>query len=407
MKPETYFTKPARATGSRRSATNSDLGALAVLPASLLTLLLLFFSSLSFSQDQAADAALGESITFIRNNRLFPVELETTIFKPPGEGPFPVVLINHGKALGNNRLQPRYRALPATREFLQRGYAVVVPMRQGFSKSGGAVVGDNCNIGGSGEAQADDIKAVVGWLEKQPWVDAQRMVMMGQSHGGLTTLAYAQDPHPGFRLFVNFAGGLRFIGGSCQWELALVDAFSRYGARTRVPSLWFYGENDSYFPPPVIRPAFEAYARGNPQAELVAFGRFGSDAHSMFGSYSGLSIWWAPVEQRLQAAGLPVAVVHSQFARAQTEMEAPPPTGFAAIDAVDRIPFVRESGRDAYRNFLSRDNPRAFAIAPNGAWGWASGGEDPLRRALHNCNRRGEGKCRLYAVDTDVVWPRD
>ena len=34
----------------------------------------------------------------------------------------------------------------------------------------------------------------------------------------------------------------------------------------------------------------------------------------------------------------------------------------------------------------------------------ADGGEDPLRRALNNCNRRGDGACRLYAVDDHVVW---
>ncbi len=29
------------------------------------------------------------------------VQLETTIYKPPGDGPFPLVVMNHGKALGN------------------------------------------------------------------------------------------------------------------------------------------------------------------------------------------------------------------------------------------------------------------------------------------------------------------
>ena len=166
---------------------------------------------------------MGESIVFIKNNRLFPVDLETTIFRPEGAGPFPVVVINHGKDTGNNRLQPRARYAAAAREFLQRGYVVVVPMRQGFSKSGGAAVGEGCNIAGNGEAQTDDVRAVVSWLEKQPWADTQRMVMLGQSHGGLTTLAYAQEPHPGFKLFVNFAGGLKWASGGCPWEQALAD----------------------------------------------------------------------------------------------------------------------------------------------------------------------------------------
>ena len=348
---------------------------------------------------------LGESIVFIKNDRLFPVDLETTIFRPDGPGPFPVVVINHGKDTGNNRLQPRARYLPAAREFLQRGYAVVLPMRQGFSKSGGEVVGDGCNIGGSGDAQADEIRPVVAWIAKQPWADTSNMAMLGQSHGGLTTLAYAQKPHPGFKLFVNFAGGLRFTN-NCQWELALRDAFASYGEQTHVPSLWFYGENDSYFPPPVIGPAYQAYVKAGGQAELVAFGPFGVDAHGMFSSYDGLPIWWKKVEDKLKGVNLPTAVVYPQYARAQ-RISVPPPSGFAPVQEVDKVPRLGQAGRDGYRAFREKPSPRAFAIAPGRAWGWANGGDDPLQRALDNCNRNGKGSCQLYAVDDQTVWRAD
>ena len=359
----------------------------------------------AFAQDIAPAPELGESIVFIKNDRLFPVDLETTIFRPEGVGPFPVVIINHGKDTGNNRLQPRARYLPATREFLQRGYAVVLPMRQGFSKSGGAAVGEGCNIAGNGDAQADEIRPVVAWIEKQPWADASRMVMLGQSHGGLTTLAYAQKPHPGVKLFVNFAGGLKFTN-NCMWELALKDAFASYGGRTQVPSIWFYGENDSYFPPEVIGPAYQAYVKAGGQAELVAFGPFGRDAHGMFSSYDGLPIWWQKLEDKLRGVQLPTAIVFPQYARAK-RVAAPPPSGFAAVDDVEKLPYVRQTGRDGYRMFLEKPSPRAFAIAPSGAWGWANGGDDPLQRALDSCNRAGKGNCRLYAVDDQTVWKAD
>ncbi len=360
---------------------------------------------IAWAQDVAPAPELGESIVFIKNDRLFPVDLETTVFRPEGAGPFPVVIINHGKETGNNRLQPRARYLPAVREFLQRGYAVVLPMRQGFSKSGGAAVGEGCNIAGNGEAQADEIRPVVAWIEKQTWADASRMVMLGQSHGGLTTLAYAQKPHPGVKLFVNFAGGLKFTN-NCMWEFALKDAFASYGARTRVPSLWFYGENDSYFPPVVIGPAYQAYVKAGGQAEMVAFGSFGVDAHGMFSSYDGLPIWWQRVEDKLQSLNLPTAVVHPQYARAK-RMSAPAPSGFASVDDAEKLPHVPQAGRDGYRAFLQRPTPRAFSIAPSGAWGWAHGGEDPLQRAQDNCNRKGKGDCRLYAVDDQTVWKTD
>lgn len=357
------------------------------------------------AEDIPVAPELGESVVFIKNDRLFSTELETTVFRPPGAGPFPVVVINHGKDTGNNHLQPRARYLPATREFLQRGYAVVLPMRQGFSKSGGAAVGAGCNIAANGEAQADEVRPVVAWIEKQPWADANRMIMLGQSHGGLTTLAYAQNPHPGFRLFVNFAGGLKYTN-DCHWELAIKSAFARYGAQTQVPSLWFYGENDSYFPPPVIGPAFEAYRAAGGKAELVAFGVFGQDAHSMFSSYAGLPIWWPRVQAKLESTGLPTAVIHAQYARSK-RVAAPAATDFAPLQDAGALPHVRDSGREGYRAFLEKPLPRAFAIAPNGAWGWANAGDDPLQRALDNCNRNGKGACRLYAVDNAVVWAAD
>ncbi len=349
------------------------------------------------------DPALGETVIELKNGRLLPVDLETTVFRPPGDGPFPVVLINHGKVTGNNRLQARYRPLPAVREFLQRGYAVVVPMRQGFSNSGGRAVGEGCNIAANGDAQADDVRAVVAWLVAQPWADAQHMLMLGQSHGGLTTLAYARDPHPGFRLFVNFAGGLRYQDGGCAWQQALADAYGRYGSTTQVPSIWFYGANDSYFPPAVITPAHAAYVAAGGRAELVAYGEFGRDAHAMFGSAKGLPIWWPRVEARMEQAGLATRIVHPQFAL-PVAMAAPALSDFAAIDDATRVPYLQDTGRAGYRVFLGKAVPRAFALARDVHGAWSAEGDDPLRRALETCARMPRVDGRLYAVDGDRVW---
>jgi dienelactone hydrolase len=347
------------------------------------------------------DPSLGESIVFVKNENKWGIDLETTLFKPDGAGPFPVAVINHGKAPGgSNRFQPRYRPIPAVRELLQRGYAVVVPMRQGFSNSGGTTVGDSCNIGGNGEAQAEDVAAIVGWIKKQSWADSSRMLMMGQSHGGLTTLAYAQNPDPGFKVFVNFAGGLKLT--NCNWEAALKIAYGRFGASTKVESIWFYGENESFFPPQAIGPAYKAYVDAGGKAEMVAFGVFGSDAHGMFGSYDGLPIWLKRVETRMTVAGLPTQIVNPKYVYVQTER--PAPWGFAEISNMDKLPNLNDAMKTAYQRFLASAPPRAFALDAQGLTGFAFGGDDPLKRALEFCNRKGKGDCKLYAVDNDVVW---
>ena len=60
---------------------------------------------------------------------------------------------------------------------------------------------------------------------------------------------------------------------------------------------------------------------------------------------------------------------------------------------------VREG---TYRKFLDAKSPRAFAIGPKGAAGYATG-DWVMGKALGFCQRRGE-PCKLYAVDDEVVW---
>lgn len=356
---------------------------------------------------QAGNSELKEQVIMVpKGGGLFTVELETTLYKPEGDGPFPIVVINHGKAYGNTRFQERYRPNTAARFFLQRGYAVVVPMRQGFSKSGGVYVRGGCNVESNGHAQAEDVKVVLDYVTAQSWADKSRILIAGQSHGGWTTLAFGTLDYPGVRGLVNFAGGLR-QEDCAGWEATLARAGSAYGKQTRVPSLWFYGDNDSYFAPHVFRPLFENYVAAGGQAELMAFGRFGTDAHAMFGSRAGAAIWQPRVERFMRSIGLATALIYPEFGLVRT-LPVPPATDFAALNEVDKIPYLKTSGKDGYQAFLTQQMPRAFAISASGAWGWANMGDDPLQRALANCNKHAKGQpCRLYSVDDQVVWVKD
>ncbi len=172
-------------------------------------------------------------------------ELETTLYKPDGPGPFPVVVINHGKAMGDPRFQSRYRPAIAARYFAARlhGAGAHAP---GLLKSSGSYIGGGCNVESNGRAQAEDVKAVLDYALAQPEADKTRILVMGQSHGGWTTLAFGTLNYPGVKGLVNFAGGLR--QESCAgWQANLARAAGTYAAETALPSLWFYGDNDSYF----------------------------------------------------------------------------------------------------------------------------------------------------------------
>jgi dienelactone hydrolase len=254
---------------------------------------------------QALNASLNEQVVMVpKKSGLFPIDLETTIYKPDGDGPFPIVVINHGKAFGDPKFQARSRPGSAARYFMSRGYVVVVPMRRGFSKSTGSYIGGGCNIESNGVAQAEDVTDVLEYVTAQPYADRNQILVAGQSHGGWTTLAFGSLKYPGVKGLVNFAGGLR-QDACAGWESALARAASNYGEATRVPSLWFYGDNDSYFSVSTYSDMFKRYTGSGGPARLVAFGVFGSDAHSMFGSQDGLRIWQPEMTAFLKEIGLP------------------------------------------------------------------------------------------------------
>jgi len=356
--------------------------------------------NLGVAQANTAEFPLNEEIVMLpvteNGERL---QLETTIFRPPGNGPFPLLLMNHGKERGNPTVQKRDRFLAMSREFVKRGYAVAVPMRKGFAKSSGQYSDFGCNMKDNGQLQADSLQAALTALVKESWVDPDRILVAGQSYGGLATMAFGTRPFPGVRGLLNFAGGLRVDGGSCNWRASLVSAVADYAAKTTLPSLWFYGENDSYFDHELASQMFQAYQSAGGQAQLIAFGQFKADAHGLAGSRDGVAIWWPETERFLQSVGLPTADIVPL---------APPPkiaaTNFAPIDNINAVPYLTEIGREGYRRFLEKSTPRAFAVSPSGQWSWAEEGDDPAERVLANCQQSSKAPCRLYAVDEDVVW---
>jgi hypothetical protein len=90
----------------------------------------------------------------------------------------------------------------------------------------------------------------------------------------------------------------------------------------------------------------------------------------------------------------------------RTILEIPPPSGFAELSDVSKVPVVSEAGKQQYRRFLGAQSPRAFALSPSGTtWApFASLVPDAARRALMGCRDRAKEQCQLYAVDDAVVW---
>lgn len=346
------------------------------------------------------DPTVNEQVVMLpvtENGQSF--QFQTTIFKPAGNGPFPLLVMNHGKERGNSHNQVRDRFLAMSREFVKRGYAVAVPMRKGFAESSGNYSDYGCNMKDNGQQQADDVEAALNALVKLPWVDRQHIIIAGQSYGGLATVAFGTRNYPGVRGLLNFAGGLRIDGSSCDWKSSLVTAFASYGAKTSLPSLWFYGENDSFFDHPLAQRLQQAYQSAGGASQLIAYGAFKNDAHGMVGSRDGVAVWLPEVERFLKSVGMPTEVT---VAIADTPR--PAATNFAPVDNVAAVPFITAKGRDGYRDYLAKSAPRAFAISGSGAWSWAEEGDDPASRAVAACQKNSKLPCQLYSLDNDVVW---
>jgi dienelactone hydrolase len=343
-------------------------------------------------------ASLNQQIIRVPVDAAGTVTLETTIYKPDGPGPFPMIVFNHGKMPGDPRQQSRSDPLPFAREFVRRGYVVVAPNRQGFAESGGTYEQDGCDVERNGQGQAGDVAATIEFMSKQPYVDAQHIVVAGTSHGGLATIAYGVRAAPGVRALINFSGGLR--QDACNgWQDNLTHAFSAYGEKTHVPALWLYGDNDSIWPASLVASMYAAYSSHGAEAKMVDFGTYKNDAHRLVGDRDGVRVWWPAVEAFLARVGMPTGVQYRV-----ADPEPPKASGYAAVDAVTAVPFVDEAGRNGYRNFLHQYPSRAFAVSDSGAWSWAEGGDDPMAVAVANCQKQSSAPCRLYAVNDSVVW---
>ncbi|HZV64832.1 MAG TPA: prolyl oligopeptidase family serine peptidase [Telluria sp.] len=357
---------------------------------------------MAVEQELPLDYRLNEHIVLIPAGPTRQAMMETTVFQPNGPGPFPLLIINHGKDAGAPNRQPRDRFIFMATAFVKRGYAVMVPMRQGFANSTGRYHDHGCDMTANGYGQAEDILDAVRYAREQDWVDADRIVVAGQSYGGLATLALGTQQVPGVRGLINFAGGLRDDGAHCDWRSALVHAFADYGAASKIASLWMYGANDSLFGPDLVGRLHDAFERAGGHARLVEYGAFKRDSHGMLASRDGEKIWWGETERFLRQIGMPTKELYAVEAAPSL-----PKSNFAALDDVGAVPYLSENGRLAYRDYLAKTTPRAFAVSPTGAWCWAEEGEDPDARALETCSRRSGQPCQLYSVDDNVVWKGD
>jgi dienelactone hydrolase len=173
-------------------------------------------------------------------------ELKGFLWKPTGESPFPALLLNHGS-----------EKLPGSADgvaphFVSKRYVFFIPHRRGQGRSPGPYIMDELNMAGSRlsgergrreielhETHLEDQVAAVQYLQTLPYVDKNRIAVMGFSFGGIQTML-AVERGPGYRVAVNCSGAAESWKGSSFLRSRLTTAASS----AKMPVFFLQAEND-------------------------------------------------------------------------------------------------------------------------------------------------------------------
>ena len=350
-------------------------------------------------ESRLPSAPLHEELLYLPSDAADLVTLEVTLFEPIGPGPFPLAVMNHGatNATAENRGE-RNRFTTAAYYFLSRGYAVALPMMRGFAGSGGRIASFGCDLAKTARGNARDIEAVIKVLSLRPEIDGTRVVVGGQSFGGWNSMAVGIDAPKGVRGLIGFSPAIR--DSTCHDQDAnMIRSAAELAAGNTLPSLWFYGDNDSLMPVATWHAVFDSFAHAAAPARLVAFGKFENDSHQLLSFSEAMPVWTGAVDIFLRQIGLQAEILYPDY----LPHRLPPPTHWANISDLAAVPFIDEQGRALYQRFLAAPRPRVFLVTPAGGANETSGGYDPLGFALRRCAQMSS-QCQVYAANDDVVW---
>lgn len=209
------------------------------------------------------------------------LELKGFIWKPPGDGPFPALLWNHGSEKSPGSVDS------VAPHFVSKGYVFFVPHRRGQGRSPGPYIMDELNRAGSKgergqllvnlhETHLEDQLAALEYLQAVPFVNKNRIAVMGWSFGGIQTML-AVERGPGYRVAVNCSGAAETWSGSSALRSRLTSAASK----ATMPVFFLQAENDHDLTP--SRVLSEEVRKAGKPVEAKVYPAFGSgprDGHS-------------------------------------------------------------------------------------------------------------------------------
>jgi dienelactone hydrolase len=280
--------------------------------------LLLSFSgpmSVAIAEDVTPPQNLQEEVWALT----LPLPMIAYVVHPVGDGPFPLAIMNHGVSLNAKERSffPLVEFRDAAFWFARRGYMVVAPVGSGygaaaidlperglygpfFSKVGNCT---NPNFRDPGLAVAQVDSWIIDHMVAEKRIIPKDVIVVGQSAGGWAAIALSSQNPPPVRAVITFAAGRggRVDGkpnNNCAPD-KLVRAAGEFGRTARVPMLWIYAENDTFFGPALTKRMHEAYTGAGGNAEYHMLPAFGSDGHFLIDSADAIPLWAPLVSQFL------------------------------------------------------------------------------------------------------------
>ena len=306
----------------------------------------------------------------------------------------PLIVFTHGtpRQAEDRRKSDMAWFARIARDFARRGWAAAVVIRRGHGASEGDYVeGIRCadpDYIHAGTTAAQDIESAVGFFSQLPYVDGTRILGAGHSTGGFAWLAFSAKTPPNLAGVINFAGGHGSprTRENCSEE-KLVAAMREFGKTSRVPSLWFYSENDSYIAPDFARRLRSAFVDAGGSADLTVLPPYQDDGHDIVLKGAASPLWTPEVDKFLSRLDLPT---------------------WSKPDAHPEL-LLTAAAREHYANYLEASPEKAFAISSDGSFDWWWSGltttEEARKKALADCEK-GVRACRIYAVNFAPL-PRD
>ena len=240
-----------------------------------------------------------------------PVRLEIVTFAPAGDGPFPLAVLNHGSTGGGTDAQIFAETWvdPGLAVFLsERGWLVAFPQRRGRGQSEGLydegfnadrTKGYTCNSEISlrgAERALDDLNAAIAALRRRGDVAKSRILIGGQSRGGVLSIAYSGKHPEQIAGAINFVGG--WLGDGCPSAHLVNTTLFKQGASFGRRSLWLYGHNDPFYNIQHSRENFQAFESAGGRGLFMEFDVPSDYGHGVIGYES---LWSEPLERYLRS----------------------------------------------------------------------------------------------------------